>query len=135
MVEIAALAVMGVLAGMIAGLFGVGGGTVFVPTLTLVVGLSEIHAVGTSLLAIVPLAVLGTWQQRRAGDVRLRDAALMGAAATVTSVAGAVVADRLPETVLRYGLAAVIALIAVRLALGARRAERARRAPGELPAP
>lgn len=119
-VELALVAALGVVAGVIAGLFGVGGGTVFVPTLTLIVGLSEIEAVGTSLLAIIPLAAWGTWQQRRRGDVRLRDAAVMGAAAVATGIAGAGVADRLPQDVLRYGLAAVIAGIAVRLVLVAR---------------
>lgn len=125
--DLVALAALGVAAGVIAGLFGVGGGTVFVPALTLVVGLPEITAVGTSLLAMIPLAILGTVTQRRAGDVRLRDAAVIGLAAAVTSVAGSVVADRLPDTVLRYGLAGVIAFIAVRLALGARATQRAAR--------
>lgn len=115
------VAALGIVAGVIAGLFGVGGGTVFVPTLTLILGLAEIDAVGTSLAAIIPLAAWGTWQQRRRGDVRFRDAAVMGAAAVATGVLGAGLADRLPEEALRYGLAAVIAGIAVRLALVARR--------------
>ena len=47
---------LGAVAGLLAGLFGVGGGILFVPTLTLVLGLTQIHAEATSLLAILPAA-------------------------------------------------------------------------------
>src|SRR5215217_8837052 len=50
-------ALIGVAAGIIAGLFGVGGGTLFVPALTIFLGLSHIDAEATSLLAIVPVAI------------------------------------------------------------------------------
>ena len=72
------VAMLGVLAGTIAGLFGVGGGTIFVPTLTLLLGLSQLHAEATSLLAIVPVAMLGSWQQRRDGNIEQRDALMFG---------------------------------------------------------
>ena len=52
---------LGVLAGVLAGLFGVGGGILFVPTLTLVLGLTQIHAEATSLLAILPAACVGAY--------------------------------------------------------------------------
>ena len=51
-----AVMVLGVFAGAVSGLFGVGGGVLFVPTLTLIVGMSELHAQATSLLAIIPVA-------------------------------------------------------------------------------
>lgn len=115
------VALLGVAAGVAAGLFGVGGGIVFVPALTLVLGMSQVEAEATSLLAIVPVALLGTWRQRRTGDVRWRDAALIGAASVVTAVAGALVADALPERVLRLGFAALILVAAAQLVLRARR--------------
>ncbi len=65
-----AVMVLGVFAGAVSGLFGVGGGVLFVPTLTLIVGMSELHAQATSLLAIIPVAVLGTWRERSSGRVR-----------------------------------------------------------------
>ena len=52
-------AALGLAAGVLAGLFGVGGGILFVPTLTLVLGLTQLHAEATSLLAILPTAAAG----------------------------------------------------------------------------
>jgi hypothetical protein len=60
--------VLGLVAGVFAGMFGVGGGILFVPTLV-ALGLSQHDATGTSLLAIIPTAVAGTWRQQRYGNV------------------------------------------------------------------
>jgi uncharacterized membrane protein YfcA len=119
-VEVLLVALLGVAAGVAAGLFGVGGGIIFVPALTLVLGMPQIEAEATSLLAIVPVALLGTWRQRRTGDVRWRDAALIGAASVATAVAGALAADALPERVLRLAFAALILVAAAQLVLRAR---------------
>ena len=70
--------VIGALGGVLAGLFGVGGGILFVPTLVLVLGLTQLHAEASSLLAILPTAIVGTWRQRRYGNVDVRAAALIG---------------------------------------------------------
>ncbi len=113
--EIGAVIALGVAAGMLAGLFGVGGGIVFVPALTLVLGLSQLNAEATSLLAIIPVAAYGSWLQTRQGTVRWRDALVMGAASIVTAVAGAFAADGLPEHVLRYGFAGLLLLTAYQL--------------------
>ena len=67
-----ALAILlGLAAGVLAGLFGVGGGILFVPTLTWL-GLTQLHAEATSLLAIIPTVLVGVWRQQRYGNVRLR---------------------------------------------------------------
>ena len=76
--EAALVILLGVAAGVAAGLFGVGGGIIFVPTLTLVLGLGQLEAEATSLLAIIPVAVLGSWRQTRSGEVRWRDATVIG---------------------------------------------------------
>ena len=73
---------IGLVAGLLAGLFGVGGGILFVPTLTLVLGLTQIHAEASSLLAILPTAAAGAWRQRSYGNVRWRPALTLGLAAT-----------------------------------------------------
>ena len=80
MVDAVLVILLGVAAGAVAGLFGVGGGIVFVPTLTLVLGLTQLEAEATSLLAIIPVALLGSWRQTRAGQVRWRDATIIGPA-------------------------------------------------------
>ena len=114
-------AAMGVVGGFIAALAGVGGDIVFVPALALVLGLTQVVAEATSLLALVPVAILGTWQQRRTGDVHLRDAVIIGLGSIVTAVLAAFVADQLPQEVLRILFAAFMVLIAVRIWRGAER--------------
>ena len=64
---------MGAAAGVLSGLLGVGGGILFVPTLTLALGLSQVRAEATSLLAIIPVALVGAWRQHRYGNVDVRD--------------------------------------------------------------
>jgi uncharacterized protein len=121
MLEAVAVVLLGVAAGAVAGLFGVGGGIIFVPTLTLILGLSQLEAEATSLLAIVPVAVLGSWRQTRAGEVRWRDATVMGLVSVGTAVAGAFIADAAPERALRIGFALLLVLTAAQLVLRARR--------------
>src|SRR4051794_19161121 len=79
---------IGLLAGVLAGLFGVGGGILFVPTLTLGLGLTQLHAEATSLLAIIPTVIAGTWRQQRYGNVRWRPAVIIGLAAIAGVEAG-----------------------------------------------
>jgi uncharacterized protein len=94
---------------------------VFVPALALVLGLTQVVAEATSLLAIVPVALLGTWQQRRTGDVHLRDALIIGAGSIVTAVLAALAASAMPEDVLRWLFAAFMVVIAIRIWMGAER--------------
>jgi uncharacterized membrane protein YfcA len=111
-----AAAALGFLAGVLAGLFGVGGGILFVPTLALVLGLTQIHAEATSLLAILPTALAGIWQQRRYGNVRWRAALLLGIAAIAGVEAGVQIAEELPEHALRRLFGALMLAVAAQLA-------------------
>ena len=113
--EIAFLLVLGFAAGVLAGLFGVGGGILFVPTLVLVASLSQLEAEATSLLAIIPAVVAGAWQQQRYGNVRWRAAAVLGLSAIAGVEAGVRVADALPDDVLRRLFAALMIAVAAQL--------------------
>ena len=112
-------ALVGCLAGVLAGLFGVGGGILFVPAL-LALGLEQHVAIGTSLLAILPAVAAGTWRNARAGHVRWRAAALVGAAAAVSAQLGVLAAEALPGHVLRKLFAVLIVVVAAQLAWRAR---------------
>ena len=112
--------VLGVAAGVLAGLFGVGGGILFVPTLV-ALGLSQHDATGTSLLAIIPTALVGTWRQARYGNVRGRAALVIGIAAAVAAQGGAAVAESLSGPTLRKLFAALLVLVAAHIVLRARR--------------
>lgn len=123
MIEALLVILLGVAAGAVAGLFGVGGGIIFVPTLTLVLGLGQLEAEATSLLAIIPVAVLGSWRQSRAGTVRWRDAMIIGAVSVGTAVLGALIADVAPERALRIGFAVLLLATAAQLVARARHQE------------
>ena len=100
------VALAGLAGGVLAGLFGVGGGILFVPTLALGLGLTQLHAEASSLLAILPTAFVGTWRQRRYGNVDVRAAAVVGIASIAGVEGGVLVAEALPDSVLRrlFGL-------------------------------
>ena len=107
---------IGLVAGVLAGLFGVGGGILFVPTLTLVLGLTQIHAEASSLLAILPTAAAGAWRQRRYGNVRWRSALILGLSAVIGVEAGVQIAEALPEHVLRRLFGLLMLAVAAQLA-------------------
>lgn len=113
-------AAIGLVAGGLAGLTGVGGGILFVPALVLVLGQDHLSAEATSLLAILPVAVLGAARQRRYGNVRLREAGVIALSSPAGVVGGVVLANALPERVLRVGFALLLVATAARLALSSR---------------
>jgi uncharacterized membrane protein YfcA len=110
---------LGLLAGVLAGLFGIGGGILFVPTLT-ALGLTQLHAEATSLLAIIPTVLVGVWRQQRYGNVRWRPALVIGLASIGAAVGGAAVAVTLPETVLRRLFGVLLLFTAAQIAWRAR---------------
>ena len=105
-----AAAFLGIAAGVLAGLFGVGGGILFVPTLALVLGLTQIHAEATSLLAIIPTSLVGAWRQSRYGNVKWRASLILGLAAIGGVEAGVQIAESLPQHALRrlFGLLTLV---------------------------
>lgn len=111
---IAAIAI-GVCAGIVAGLLGVGGGVLFVPGLVIFLKLDQHQAEATSLLAIIPVAIVGTFNQDRYGNVRRRDALLMGLLSIAGAAGGVAIANTLSGAVLRIGFAALMVLVAIQL--------------------
>lgn len=121
--SILALVLIGLLAGVIAGLLGVGGGVVFVPGLVIVLGLSQHVAEGTSLLAMLPVVIAGAASQRRYGNVRRRDAITIGVLSVGGAAGGVALANALSGKVLQIAFAALMLIIAAQLlrrALGSR---------------
>jgi len=108
-------ALIGLAAGVVAGLLGVGGGALFVPALTIFVGLSQVDAEATSLLAIIPVALVGAWRQRGHGNVDLASGALLGLLAVAGAVAGVAIANAVPERGLEIGFALLILFVAAQL--------------------
>ena len=119
--EVVAVLVIGLVAGALGGLFGVGGGLIFVPTLLLLVGLGQVAAEATSLLAILPVVIAGTWRQHLYGNVRWRTAAIIGLTAVAGVELGVLAANALQEATLRRLFALLMLIVAAQLAWRARR--------------
>ena len=113
----AKLALIGTLAGLFSGLFGVGGGTVIVPLLMLWLGYGERAATATSLAAIVFIAAFAAGTQGLYGNVRLGDAAAVGVPAIAGVLGGAWLAQRLPARAIALLFSAVLLGSAVELVL------------------
>jgi uncharacterized protein len=109
------LAAFGVATGMAAGLLGVGGGILMVPFLTLAVGLSQHSAEATSLVVVLPTAIVASLELRRRGVGDLPTALRFGVAGAVGGVGGALLALALPGSALRIVFAVFLGLVGLRL--------------------
>ena len=116
---IALAIIIGVAAGVLSGLFGIGGGILLVPALALVLGLDHVEAEATSLLAIIPVAAVGGWRQKSYGNLDVRSGLTIGAFAAVAAVAGVALVNVLPVELVRYAFAALMLYVAWRMASSA----------------
>jgi uncharacterized membrane protein YfcA len=112
---IAVAVALGFAAGALSGLFGVGGGTLFVPTLVIVLDQGQLSAQATSLAAMIPVVLFGAWRQNSYGNVRWRVAAIIGLASAVGVAGGSALADSLPEQALRKLFAVFLLVVALQL--------------------
>jgi len=111
------LIVIGTLAGLFSGLFGVGGGSVIVPLLVLWLAYDERSATATSLAAIVFIAAFAAAVQGAYGNVDVRDAALVGVPAVGGVLAGTWLQQRIPTRTIALLFALVLVASAVELVL------------------
>jgi uncharacterized membrane protein YfcA len=107
--------VVGAVAGVLSGLLGIGGGAVMVPAMTLLMGLSQHMAQGTSLLVIIPTAISGSITHFRMGNIRVRTAGWLSVGGVVGSVAGAVLALASPDQLLRLLFGGYLAFTGLRM--------------------
>jgi uncharacterized membrane protein YfcA len=111
------LALIGTVAGVYSGLFGVGGGSVIVPLLVLWLGFDHRLATGTSLAAIAVIALFAALFQGAYGNVNLGKAALVGLPALPGVLAGTAIQQRLREQVVMLLFAGLLLGVAVDLVL------------------
>ena len=123
MSEIAA-AIMGFAGGMIGGLLGVGGGILFVPALVIFLDETQVRAEATSLLAIVPVAIVAVWRQIGYGNVRVRDGLVVGVLSPVGVAIGVVTSNEISQRALELIFAGLALLIATQLVFRAARPAR-----------
>jgi uncharacterized membrane protein YfcA len=105
-------ALIAVAGGLAGGLVGVGGGVLFVPALTLFLGLSQVEGESTSLLMIVIVALVGAYRQNAYGNLNPRDALVIGVLSPLGVLIGVVVANEVPQRALELSFAALVLSIA-----------------------
>lgn len=108
--------------GLTGGLVGVGGGILFVPALTIFIGLTQVEAESTSLLMIVIVALVGAYRQNGYGNVRVREALIIGALSPLGVLLGVVIANNVSERLLQLSFAALALFMAAQLMHRARSA-------------
>jgi uncharacterized protein len=113
--EVLGAAALGLAGGFTGGLLGVGGGILFVPALTLLLGLPQVDAEATSLLAVIGVGLLGASRQRRYGNVRARDGVLLGMLGIGGAAGGVALANVLPERALQLLFAGFMLYMAASL--------------------
>jgi uncharacterized protein len=107
---------VGVAGGMLGGLVGVGGGVLFVPGLAIFLGLSQLDAEATSLLAIVLVGLVGAWRQGSYGNLNIRDGVVIGLLSPVGVLAGTLAANAVSDRVLELSFAGVQLFMAAQMA-------------------
>lgn len=115
MIEAIEVIAVGFLAGAVSGLFGVGGGVIFVPSLVFLFGMTQAEANATSLLAIVPVAIVGSYRQNKYGNVAVREGIWIGIVSLPAAVLTALIANSLPERVLQLLFVALALYVAFRM--------------------
>jgi uncharacterized membrane protein YfcA len=101
--------------GFTGGIVGVGGGVLFVPALTILIGLTQVESESTSLLMIVIVALIGAIRQNSYGNVNIRNALIIGVLSPIGVLIGVAVANHVSERVLQLSFAALALFIAYRL--------------------
>jgi uncharacterized protein len=106
---------VGIAAGILAGMFGVGGGIVFVPALVIFFDLNQVDAEATSLLAMIPVALVGAYRQHRYGNLRVGQGAVIGLLSAAGAAGGVALANVVPEHALKIAFAGLMLAIAAQL--------------------
>jgi uncharacterized membrane protein YfcA len=113
---------IGLAAGILSGVFGIGGGVIIVPALIYLAGFRQHSATGTSLAVLLPPIGIGAmWEYYRHGNVDLRVAMIMAVAVFAGGWIGALVANRVAGPYLRLAFGLFVVVLGVSLIFGASR--------------
>jgi len=112
------MALIGLAAGVLSGLFGIGGGVIIVPLLVLVLGFTAQQAAGTSLAALLlPVGLFGALQYWQAGQVNILHAAMLALGLLLGAYLGARLGLSLPSEVVQRAFGVLLVVVGLRLAL------------------
>lgn len=108
------LIAVGLVAGIMAGLLGVGGGIIIVPSLVVLYSIAPVLAKGISVAVIIPTAIIGTWRNRVKSNTQIPVGVVVGVSGIVTAVIGGIISARLSSTLSNVLFAALLIAIIVR---------------------
>lgn len=112
-------ALIGIVAGILSGLFGIGGATVIIPSLVFIKGFPQLTAQGTSLAAMLPpVGILAFMQYYKKGNVDIKAAAIICIAMLIGARFGGQIANILPVNILKKAFALFIIFVGVKMFLG-----------------
>lgn len=110
------VAIIGIVAGLLGGVLGLGGAVVIIPALVMILSFSEQMAQGTTLLILVmPVGALAAWQYYKAGNVDVKTALILGVAFFVSGFVGAKFANHIPQEMLKKAFAVLLIVIAIKM--------------------
>ena len=118
MIEIILLLGIGLIAGVVSSMLGVGGGIILVPILILLMKLDPHQAIGTSLAIIIPTVLVGACAHYRLENVNVQLAIIIAVGAVIGAVLGAHVAEVLPSAYLKKVFGVVLFIIAIKMIIG-----------------
>ncbi len=114
------LVLIGVIAGILSGIFGIGGGVIIVPALIYILGFSQHQATGTSLAVLLPpIGLAAVLEYYRHGHVDLKAALIIALSALLGAWLGAILANKLSDAVLRLGFGIFVVTIGFYIIYGA----------------
>jgi len=112
------LLVIGIITGVVAGMFGIGGAIIMVPALVFIMGLGQHMAQGTSLAVMLPpIGIIAAWNYWKAGQVNLKFALILAAAFLIGSYFGSKFALNIPQNVLKKIFGVLLLLVAAKMLL------------------
>lgn len=110
------LIVIGIITGVMAGMLGIGGAVIMIPSLVFLMGFSQHMAQGTSLAVMLPpIGIIAAYNYYKAGQVNLKFALILAAAFIVGSYFGSKLALNLPQNILKKSFAILMILIALKM--------------------
>jgi uncharacterized protein len=113
------IALIGIVAGVLSGLFGIGGGVVIIPALIYLCGFEQLTAQGTSLAILLPpVGILAFMQYYKKGNIDIKAAIIICVTMLIASMFGAKLAQHLPAAVLKKAFAFFLMAISIKMLLG-----------------
>lgn len=109
--------IVGIIAGLVGGAFGVGGGIVMVPVFVLLFGLTQHQAQGTALaVMLAPVFFFAVWRYYAAGNVKVQMAVLVACGFVVGALLGAHLVQGIPDTGLKRAFGVLLILVGIKMA-------------------